>query len=332
MRKKSLYSFLLFILFFSFAGCRAKSRIMPLEELTVLSDNHFECLYDGIRHDFIIDLPDEPEGAPLIVMLPGWGNLAESLRFSTHFSEDANPHGYAVVYVTGARNKYERTGVIGWNSGIAADGNDDVGFLIALAKYLQNKYNFDYECTFAVGFSNGAFMIHRLAMEAGKTFSACVSVAGFMPEKIWNKRNKKNHVSFFQITGEFDDVVPKHSDGTAAVTKNPAIEDVVEYWAFSNGLYASEASLVAGSSTLTKWTYADEDRPKQTPKREGQPVNAKNKALRFQKKSSQRLSDTPVQVWDLFIKDGRHSWPEQRISGIDINLLILDFFDQATNK
>lgn len=266
---------------------------MPLEEISVISENHFECTYDGIPHDFIIDLPEEAEGAPLILMLPGWGNLAETLRFSTHFSDDAIPRGYAVVYVTGARNKYERTGNINWNSGISEKGNDDVGFLIALAEYLQNQYKLDRSRTFAVGFSNGAFMTHRLAMEGSKTFSACVSVAGFMPEKIWNKRNKKNKVSFFQVTGEFDDVVPKVSDGTAAYTKNPAIEDVVDYWVKSNRLEKEDSLDMGKGSVLTRYSAA-----KSAP-----------------------------QVWNLFIKDGRHSWPEKRISGIDINSLILDFFN-----
>lgn len=312
MKKKSFILYSLFILIFSLTACEGvKVKRSSLKEISELSENHFECLYDGIKHDFIIDLPAQSEGAPLVVMLPGWGNLAETLRFSTQFSEDANPRGYAVVYVTGSINKYESGGNISWNSGISAKGNDDVGFLVALAKYLQKEYKLDRDRTFAVGFSNGAFMIHRLAMEAGKTFSACVSVAGFMPESIWNKRNKKNHVSFFQITGEFDDVVPKHSDGSAAYTKIPAIEDVILYWAFSNKLYASETAPIGKDSLITRWTYADEDR-----------LELKSRSGHFSR------SSRPVHVWNLFIKDGRHSWPEKRISGIDINSLILDFFDE----
>ena len=79
-------------------------------------------------------------------------------------------------------------------------------------------------------------MAHRLAMEAGDTFRAVVSVSGMMQPEVWEKRNKTNNVSFFQITGEKDDVVPKRSDGTAKYTTAPAIEDVMEYWAKSDGL------------------------------------------------------------------------------------------------
>ncbi|MBQ6520155.1 MAG: hypothetical protein IJI14_15685 [Anaerolineaceae bacterium] len=47
-------------------------------------------------------------------------------------------------------------------------------------------------------------MVHRLEMEAGDIFSACVSVAGMMPVKIWNARNDANNISFFQISGKKD--------------------------------------------------------------------------------------------------------------------------------
>ena len=325
--KKSFIRFFLFILIFSLVSCGARHKSLPLEKVSALSENHFECFYDGIKHDFIVDLPPEPEGAPLVVMLPGWGNLAATLRFSTHFSEFANPRGYAVVYVTGARNKYERTGVISWNSGIAAKGNDDVGFLIALTNHLQTKYNLARAQAYAVGFSNGAFMSHRLAMEAGQTFSACVSVAGFMPEEIWKNKNKKNHMSFFQVTGEFDDVIPKHGDGTAAFTENPAIEDVMEYWAFSNGLFAREESPVGDKSILTKFFYADEDRPA-GPENSGN-LEFTEKASENSKNSKTSPHQTSPQVWHLLIKDGRHSWPEKQFCGLEVNSLILDFLDQC---
>ena len=135
-------------------------------------------------------------------------------------------------------------------------------------------------------------MIHRLAMEAGDVFSACVCVAGKMPLKIWEKRNKVNKVSFFQITGEKDEAVPQKANGSSGYSKDPAIEEVVEYWALSNGLYESGSEKAGEKGILTKYS-------------------AENKS---------------AQVWNLFIKDGRHSWPEKSVTGIDLNSVILDFF------
>lgn len=294
MRKLKIIIFSL-IAVFLITGCKGKSvsAKITLENINQINSNTFTCSFDGIEHDFIVELPAQSAGAPLVILLHGYSNTADHMRFTTEFHKTANERGYAAVYVTGSISKYEKTGGLGWNSGIAADGNPDVEFLVALTEYLQKEYGFDKEHTFAAGFSNGAFMAHRLAMEAGDTFCAVVSVAGKMPEKIWKNRNRKNHIGFMQITGEFDDVVPKRFDGTVSHARDPAIEDVMDYWAASNGLKNITIETLARGSTLTKWT---------SPKKESQ-------------------------VWHLLVKDSHHFWPTELINGIDGNSVILDFFD-----
>lgn len=272
------------------AGCTPQ---MQLEDVVQEGENEFSCSFDGVQHDFIICLPENTENAPLVLMLHGYGGNAESLRSTVHFEEDANPLGYAVVYVTGASDPNDPTSASGWNSGLGQNGNDDVGFLCALARHLQKEYSLDKNRTFAVGFSNGAFMTHRLAMEAGGTFAAVVSVVGMMPESIWETRGEKNDVGFFQITGEKDDVVPKNSDGSAKFSKAPAIEDVMDYWAGSNGLELSQSSEIGKGSALD--VYSGDGRR--------------------------------TQVWHLFVKGGRHSWPSEDINGIDTNEIILEFLE-----
>ena len=297
---KKIFIFALLSVFLT--GCKDKNpsskSSQKIENITEVSENKFTCSYDGINHDFIIDFPEIIQNAPLVILLPGAGNTADAFRTTIHFEKQANPRGYAAVYVTGARNKNQPTGAIGWNSGITNDGNDDVGFLVALTKYLQEEYSFDKKRTYAAGFSNGAFMIHRLAMEAGDTFAACVSTAGKMTQKVWEQKNKKNSIGVFQISGEKDETVPKNSDNSARYSKDPAIEDVMDYWAKSNKLTHSETFEVGTGSTLTKWTG---------------------------------LKKNQKQVWHLFVKDGRHAWPTEKINQIDTNTLVLDFFDSNAN-
>lgn len=296
--------FVIFIFLSFFSSCKnikssslnEKTRQKTIENVKRISESSFICSFDGISHDFIIDFPKQMESSkkiPLVIMLPGYSNTADYMRFTVGFHQQANIRGYAVVYVTGSVSKYEKTGGIGWNSGIAMNGNSDVEFLVAFTKYLQNKYEFDKNRTFIAGFSNGGFMVHRLAMESGKTFRAFVCVAGKMPEKIWKNRNKKNRISFFQITGEKDAVVPKKSDGSFNNSRDPAIEDVIDYWAKSNELNSICIENVGQGSVLSKWT------------------SKKNRR----------------QVWHLFVKDSYHFWPTQDINCIDANSLILDFFD-----
>ena len=282
---------------FSFCICtRAEGTAETALEVNLLEGNSYSCIYKGVKHKFILDLPEQTEGNPLIIMLPGYGNTAESFRSTVHLEQDANPQGYAVAYVTGAPAPNDPGSSFGWNSGISSEGNDDAGFLTVLAKFLQKEYSFDEKRTYAVGFSNGAFMVHRLAMEAGDIFSAFVSVAGLMPKKIWETRNEMNNVSFFQITGEKDDVVPKNSDGSAAYAKDPAIEDVMSYWMGSDGLEICGSGEIGPGSVLTKC----------------------------------RSEKSPNQVWHLFVKNGRHSWPGLKLNGIDTNHLILEFFDAVS--
>ena len=292
MVKRKIISAVLLMFMLVYGCIQADGSAETLPVVTHLEGNRFSCSFDGVKHDFILDLPKKTEGAPLVLMLPGYGNTAESFRSSVHFEEDAIPLGYAVAYVTGAPNPNDPVSAVGWNSGISADGNDDTAFLTSLAAYLQREYGFDGKRIFAVGFSNGAFMVHRLAAEAADTFSAFVSVAGAMPVRIWNERKETNDISFFQTTGEQDHVVPKNSDGSAETSKDPAIEDVMSYWAESGGLYRCESEEAGNGSLLTKC-------------------------------GDKR---TRNQVWSLFVKNGRHSWPGMKLNGIDTNLLILEFF------
>lgn len=264
-----------------------------IEDVVQKSETMVSCTFDGVAHEYMTCFPEQCEGAPLVLMLHGYGNTAESFCEMVHFEETALQKGYAVVYVTGAPDPNDATSAFGWNSGIGQEGNRDVDFLVSLANSLQKEYSFDKERMFAVGFSNGAFMTHRLAMEADDTFAAVVSVAGMMPERIWEKAGQSSDIGFFQITGEKDDVVPKNSDGSAKFAKAPAIEDVMDYWVTSNGLTQSEETEIGKSSVLTK--YAKEGSNKQ--------------------------------VWNLFVKDGRHSWPDENISGINVNELIVEFLE-----
>lgn len=255
-------------------------------------ETHFTCTYAGITHDVIVDLPEEAKNAPLIVMLHGYGNSGESFRLETGFEKQANPAGYAVAYVTGSANPEDLTSAVGWNSGLGDSETDDVAFLKTLVKYLQDRYSLRRDVTFAVGFSNGAFMAHRLAVEASDTFPAVVCVAGMMPESIWEEKDMIKPVSVFQVTGEKDDLVPKNADGSAKYAKAPAIEDVIAFYVETDGLTLTGEEATGKKGTLTKYGG----------------------------------SGTKC-VWDLSIKDGRHSWPDEGITGIDINALIIAFLD-----
>ena len=271
------------IILLCFAGC--SSTRVHIEDTP--SPGRYVCTYEGVKHDFIVDTPENPEGSPLVIMLPGAGGTAESFRQSTLFHETACPNGCTVVYVTGAPNPGDPSSPVSWNHDGKKTGNDDVGFLMALASFIQKTFNTDSKKCYAAGFSNGAFMCHRLAVEASDTFSAVIPVAGTMSDSVWNKVPDVCNISLLQITGEKDLVIPKFSDGSAKYSSFPSIEEVIGY--YEDGLEMKAVREIGKDSTLT--IYGDSSR----------------------------------EVWYLFVKDGRHSWSAEDVTGIDTNALIVDF-------
>ena len=147
------------------SACAKKLPDTPgIEDIEHIRENRYSCTFDGVKHSFIIDLPENCKGSPLVLMLHGYGGSAERFRTDVHFEEKANPMGYTVVYAEGAADPTDRTSSKCWNSQELPDSNKDADFLTALAEYLQEEYFLDRNRTFAVGFSNGAFMTHTLAM------------------------------------------------------------------------------------------------------------------------------------------------------------------------
>ena len=264
-----------------------------LTDVSKISDNKYTCTYENVKHDFIVFLPDNTDGAPFILMLHGYGDSAEGFCGSIHFEEEACEKGYGVIYVEGAPDPNDPTSSRCWNSGIGSGGNNDVGFLCSLAKYLEKEYSFSEDRAYAAGFSNGAFMMHRLAMEASDVFSGVVSVAGKMPESVWDSKNENNNISFFQISGEKDEIVPKNADGSAKFVNDPAIEDVMDYWVSSNGLKLTDSGEIGNGSVLSKYSNDGSD----------------------------------IKVWNLDVKNCHHSWPEESLYGFDTNSVILDFLE-----
>ena len=93
---------LLLILLLACLPGRAWGETEPpgIEDVELSGEDGFICRFDGVKHRVLLALPETPEGAPLVLLLPGYGNTAEAFRTQTHFEQEANARGYAVAYVT----------------------------------------------------------------------------------------------------------------------------------------------------------------------------------------------------------------------------------------
>lgn len=180
------------------------------------SNNYILCLPEN----FETFTEDQKASTPLIIMLHGAGGSAEGFMSETQFHEQACKKGYAVAYINGPNE---------WHFYDNKQSKNDVEFILKITRTIQKEYGLSKKL-FAAGFSNGAFMVHKLASQYSKYFTAAASVGGMMPKPVWQKRSPKIDTGFLQINGTKDDVVPMKSNNTAKYNPNPAMEDVIEYY------------------------------------------------------------------------------------------------------
>ncbi len=273
----------------------SKKVIYNITNVTAIDKKgYYSCDYNGVERKFYIHIPESiDEDAPLLFMLHGYGDTPQGFALNTNMNETADLYGYVVVYAQGLRDPNDKTSGAGWNSGLKDVGNDDTGYLVALANYMQDTYGCRKEYTFAAGFSNGALMMYRLATQASDTFRAVASVCGTMTGGAWDERSEKASVGIFQINGTNDSFVPLDSTSNTHYGNAPAIDGVIEYWKTANDLDKEETVSLSEKTTAT---YYSSD---------------KNNNL----------------VWHLEIKDGGHSWPSESSAGIKTNEVILDYFN-----
>lgn len=157
--------------------------------------------HDGLERLALVSLPQEslPKAKvqqkghaaplrPLVVFLHGAGGSARQAMQQTGLDALAERAGFIAVFPEGlaAPQGQEHAGIQTWNAwtccGYARDQKaDDVGFLAALISRLKADYPVDPRRVFLAGFSNGAMLASRFALERPGVAAAIASVAGYLP-------------------------------------------------------------------------------------------------------------------------------------------------------
>jgi polyhydroxybutyrate depolymerase len=143
--------------------------------------HQFTFEWDGRQREYRLDVPvdrDPDAAVPLVVVLHGGGGSAASIR------AQARPQIFAQEY--GAIVAYPQAENAAW--GVNPDrSTDDVGFITALVDHLIEEWGVRPGEVYAAGYSMGAEMSYRLAVEAPEVFAAIAPVAGnfiFPPESL----------------------------------------------------------------------------------------------------------------------------------------------------
>jgi polyhydroxybutyrate depolymerase len=178
-----------------------------------------------------------PDGrqVPLVLALhghhPGLGGSI--MREWTTFDRQAGTRGWAVAYPDGHQGCWaDGRGVT------TADeaGVDDVAFLRTVIDWSAERHGTAPDRTVVAGISNGAFMAHRLAVQAGAHVAVLAAVAGGLPAALLDHR-PTHAVSAMLIHGTADRLSP--IDGGYSRHRGPhgelrgrtlSLRDTAEYW------------------------------------------------------------------------------------------------------
>jgi polyhydroxybutyrate depolymerase len=203
----------------------------------------------GVERTYKLHIPDNlPDGAPLVIVLHGYGGSNDPGRFG--MNETADRHGFAVCYPQGAKDIGGKTG---WNVGYPAQHDmktDDVEFIEQLVRHLQKKHGFSRHNVFCTGMSNGGDMCYQLAAQRPHLFAAVAPVAGLIMDWLYKSDDSTVAVPLFEIHGTADKTTkwygdPENKDGWGKYLPVPL---AVHFWAAKNRCTVMQIDTLAGKA------------------------------------------------------------------------------------
>ncbi len=236
---------------------------------------------------------DPAHPAPLLVMLHGRPSNAAAMAQITQMNRVAAANGFLVAYPDGLDNE--------WNNEIELSGGpsrrrqDDVAFLDALPGELSQDFNIDANRIYLAGFSNGGFMVHRMACSSTGPYAAYAEVGAALYSAMRGTCTRGRHAPILIMHGTADPSIPYTgvvfegapltSDGFSAEATRVtlSVPETVEFFIRRNGCSLS------GLST-------------QLPERGESPGT---NVIRF----APRDCDGGADVLFYLINGGGHTWP-----------------------
>lgn len=189
----------------------------------------------GVDRVYQLHVPrgyDATRASMVVVNLHGY--LSNDLQQAdwSNMNEAADARGFIALHPRGRDTS--------WNAGPCCGlaqlrGDDDVGFVRAMLDAVAAELCVDARRVFATGFSNGAFLAHRLACELSDRIAAIAPVAGDMALPTCTPSRP---VAVLQFHGDADLVVPYLGSPALGF---PSVTDSMRGWAMRNGCAASVA-------------------------------------------------------------------------------------------
>lgn len=179
--------------------------------------------HNGVDRVYFYYVPSDystDQSLPLLLVLHGLTQTGGGVMDITNFNEIAEQEKFIAVYPSGLSNAWNA------NMNVSVSTADDKGFLEALISYFQQNFNTNPYQQYLCGFSNGAFMSHKMACESDLCFAAIATVSGTMSDTVYANCNPSHKTSVLHIHGTADAVVPYNG----GVATGASVEMILEKW------------------------------------------------------------------------------------------------------
>ncbi len=219
---------------------------------TPLSPGTAEIMIPDSSRSYIIHVPDIDPGtpAPLVIALHGTGGSGTQMLHLGNFVSNSEKHQYVVA----APNSLGAA----FNEGSGRIGNnlmdvDDTAFIKAVISDAKKHVRIDPARVFVVGFSSGAAMAQRLALELEDEVRAFAAVSGHL----WIDSPIKKPNSMLLVFGDMDPLNPI-TGGTVQyrsdlVLKKPSPAATAKNWANRLSCTASLSATTEQILRLKSW-------------------------------------------------------------------------------
>ena len=155
----------------------------PKASIGTIPGVRIDLKVDGMERSAYFYLPKKNllSKFPLVMVLHGGLGNAENVARMTGMNLKAEQEGFAVCYPNGSGDV--GASAFTWNAwnccGYANEhAIDDVAFMRQLVHFLETNYPIDPTKIFLTGFSNGAMLCHKIAVQLGDKIAAIAPVAG----------------------------------------------------------------------------------------------------------------------------------------------------------
>jgi polyhydroxybutyrate depolymerase len=210
----------------------------------------------GILRAYQVHLPPDYEGKqlPVVFILHGGGGTSLGIRLHTSFDQFADAWGFMAVYPEGWAGS--------WAEGCEctdADtaGVNDVLFFSELIDELDAQLGIDRSRVYAVGFSAGGIMMHKLACDLADELAAVGSVSGTLSGPLSETCSPASTMPFMMIHGTADEVIGYKGEPDQGNFTLLSADSTAQFWATANNCgerLPSEPYVSGASAGIEVWT------------------------------------------------------------------------------